>query len=107
MVVLGWVVPKMSSDNVPWDDSNWRNEFKESKDLSEYQLEILTNGPRSLAQSWALGAMHGEWRRMKGYKYPAPPDCSSSFEEFNQSVKKHFEHKEDEFTPENDPYGGY
>ena len=65
----------------------------ESRNLSKYQLEILTNGPKSLSQSWVLGAMHGEWRKMKGYKYPDPPDCSSSFEEFNQSVKKYF--KED------------
>ena len=81
------------SENVPWDDSNWREELKGSKQLSSYQLEILDNGPKSLSQSWVLGAMHGEWRKMKGYKYPDPPDCSSSFEEFNQSVKKYF--KED------------
>ena len=81
------------SENVPWDASNWREEFIGSRHLSEYQLEILKNGPRSLSQSWMLGAMHGQWREMKGYKYPDPPDCSSSFEEFNQSVKKYF--KED------------
>jgi hypothetical protein len=78
------------TDNVPWDDSNWREEFKESRNLSKYQLEILEKGPRSLAQSWMLGAMHGQWREMKGYKYPEPPDCSSSLEEFNESVKKYF-----------------
>ena len=92
---------------VPWDDSNWREEFIESRHLSQYQLEILTNGPKSLAQSWMLGAMHGQWREMKGYKYPDPPDCSSSFKEFNEIVKENFEHKKEEFTPENDPYGGY
>ena len=81
------------SGGVSWDDSNWREEFKGSRNLSQYQLEILENGPKSLSQSWVLGAMHGEWRKMKGYKYPDPPDCSSSFEEFNQSVKKYF--KED------------
>ena len=81
------------SGGVSWDDSNWREEFKGSRHLSQYQLEILENGPKSLSQSWVLGAMHGEWRKMKGYKYPDPPDCSSSFEEFNQSVKKYF--KED------------
>ena len=68
----------MSNNEVPWDDSNWRQEFKELKNLSKFQLEILENGPRSLSQSWILGAMHGEWRKMKGYKYPETPDCSSS-----------------------------
>ena len=82
-----------------WDDSNWRVEFKGSKNLSKFQLEILENGPRSLSQSWILGAMHGEWRKMKGYKYPDPPDCSSSFKEFNQMVKENFEHSPEEFGP--------
>ena len=80
----------MADTSVGWDDSNWREEFKESRNLSKYQLEILEKGPRSLAQSWMLGAMHGQWREMKGYKYPEPPDCSSSLEEFNESVKKYF-----------------
>ena len=44
--------------NVPWDDSNWRQEFKESRNLSKYQLEILTNGPKSLAQSWTVSYTH-------------------------------------------------
>ena len=87
------------SENVPWDDSNWRQEFKESRNLSKYQLEILTNGPKSLAQSWMLGAMHGQWREMKGYKYPDPPDCQSSFKEFNQMVKEGFEHPPEAFGP--------
>ena len=43
--------------------------------------------------------MHGEWRKMKGYKYPDPPDCSSSFKEFNQMVKENFEHSPEEFGP--------
>ena len=90
-----------------WDDSNWRAEFKGSKYLSKYQLEILEHGPRSLAQSWSLGAMHGEWRKMNGYVYPDPPDCSSSFKEFNQIVKENFYQREQKFTPENDPFGGY
>ena len=79
----------------PYDDSNWRFEYLDlvGHRLSLMQCELLEKGPKSLSQSWMLGAMHGQWREMKGYKYPDPPDCSSSFEEFNQSVKKYF--KED------------
>ena len=77
----------MSTNKVPWDDSNWRQEFKELKNLSKFQLEILENVTRSLSQSWILGAMHGEWRKMKGYKYPEPPDCQSSFKEWESKVK--------------------
>ena len=75
--------------DVPWDDSNWRQEFKELKNLSEFQLEILENGPRSLSQSWILGAMYGDWKKMKGYKDPEPPDCSSSLKEWEESTKKY------------------
>ena len=82
-----------------WDDSNWRQEYKELKRLSKFQLEILENGPRSLSQSWILGAMHGEWRKMNGYVYPDPPNCQSSFKEFNKIVKENFEHPPEEFGP--------
>ena len=50
-----------------WDDSNWREEYK---------------------GSWMMGALHNKWRKMKGYKYPQPPDCSSSFAEWNQKAEE-------------------
>ena len=92
----------------PFDDSNWREEYK-GYTSSRYELDLLENGPRSLAQSWMMGAMHGKWRKIKGYKYPEPPDCQSSMSEF---FKKHDEYQQkgdqaQDFTPENDPYGGY
>ena len=86
------------ADTKPYDDSNWREEQKPYVS-SKLQLEILENGPRSLSQSWILGAMHGEWRKMKGYKYPEPPDCSSSLEEWNESVKKYFKEDSKESVP--------
>ena len=99
------------TDNVPWDDSNWREEYK-GYTSSRYELDILENGPKSLAQSWMLGALHGKWRKMKGYKYPEPPDCQSNMSEFfkKQDEYKEYQEKGDQaqdFTPENDPYGGY
>ena len=72
-----------------WDDSNWRQEFKELNNLSKFQLEILENGPKSLSQSWMMGALHNKWKKMKGYKDPEPPDCSSSMQEWEQSIKKY------------------
>ena len=51
-----------------------------------------------------LGAMHSDWKRIKGYKDPEPPDCQSSLKEWEKSIKKY---EEPEFTPENDPFGGY
>ena len=77
----------------PFDDSNWREEYK-GYTSSRYELDLLENGPRSLAQSWMMGAMHGKWRKMKGYKYPEPPDCQSSMSEFFT--------KQDEYTQKGD-----
>ena len=66
--------------NKPYDDSNWREES-----LPYYtgkQEELLKNGPKSLSQSWIMGAMYNEWKRRNGYKDPEPPDVSSSLGEF-------------------------
>ena len=46
-----------------------------------------------------MGALHNKWKKMKGYKDPEPPDCQSSMSEFFK--------KQEEYTPETDPYGGY
>ena len=66
--------------NKSYDDSNWREES-----LPYYtgkQEELLKNGPKSLSQSWIMGAMYNEWKRRNGYKDPEPPNVSSSLGEF-------------------------
>ena len=70
----------------PFDDSNWREEFK-GYTSNKRELELLENGPKSLSQSWIMGALHSRWMKMKGYKYPEPPDCQSSFKEWEDSIK--------------------
>ena len=72
----------------PYDDSNWREEYK-GYTSSRYELDLLENGPKSLAQSWMMGALHNKWKKMKGYKDPEPPDCSSSLQEWEKSIKKY------------------
>ncbi len=84
-----------------WDDSNWREES-----IPYYtgkQEELLRNGPKSLAQSWQMGAMYNEWMRRNGYKTPPPPDVSSSMKEYFQKEKEFLS----EYDTINDPYGGY
>ena len=66
--------------NKPYDDSNWREESLPY--YSGTREELLKNGPKSLSQSWIMGAMYSEWKRRNGYKDPEPPDCSSSMGEF-------------------------
>ena len=83
-----------------YDDSNWREEYK-GYTSSKYELELLENGPKSLAQSWMMGALHNKWKKMKGYKDPEPPDCSSSLKEWEESIKKY---ENDKSTVELDKY---
>ena len=82
------------------DDSNWREEYRGMKVLTKYQVDLLENGPKSLAQSWAMGAMHNDWKKKKGIKEPDPPDCQSNLKD---SLKKFNEIYDDH----SDPYGGY
>ena len=69
-----------------YDDSNWREEMK-GYTSNKLQSEMLDNGPKSLAQSWHMQAMHNEWMKIKGYKHPEPPDVSSSMQEFFAKTK--------------------
>ena len=64
----------------------WREEMK-AYTSSKYHLELLENGPRSLSQSWILNALHQKWKKINGIVDPIPPDCSSSFKEWNDKVK--------------------
>ena len=68
------------------DNSNWREEYK-NYTSSKYELDLLENGPKSLSQSWMMSALYNKWKKMKGYKDPEPPDCSSSMKEFFQRQK--------------------
>ena len=79
----------------PYDDSNWREEYK-GYTSSRYELDLLENGPKSLAQSWMMGALHNKWKKMKGYIDPEPPDCQSALKESLQI-----------FDDYSDPYGGH
>jgi hypothetical protein len=65
---------------------NWREEYKQFTS-NKKELELLENGPKSLAQSWHMQAMYNQWKKIKGIKDPEPPDCSSSFKEWNKNVK--------------------
>ena len=40
-----------------YDDSNWREEYK-GYTSSKYELDLLENGPHSLAQSWTVSYTH-------------------------------------------------
>ena len=50
-------------------DTSWRKEYLELKaGLSKRQIQLLEDGPHSLSQSWILGALHNDYKKMKGIK---------------------------------------
>ena len=73
-----------------YDDSNWREEYKSYTSNKRY-IELLENGPKSLSQSWLLGALYNEWKKIKGYdKYDAKENtgqCQSSFKDWEANIK--------------------
>ena len=74
----------------PYDDSNWREES-----IPYYtgrKVEFLMDGPKSLSQAWLLGALHNEWKKIKGYKDPDTENkgqLQSSLKEYEESIKKY------------------
>jgi len=71
-----------------YDDSNWREELIPYTN-SKKELELLENGPKSLAQSWHMNALYNKWKKIKGIKDPEPPNCQSSLQEWEDSIKKY------------------
>ena len=75
-----------------YDDSNWRKDYAENFCNNKRYLELLENGPKSLSQAWLLGALHNEWRKIKGYKDPDTENkgqLQSSLKEYEESIKKY------------------
>ena len=68
-----------------YDDTNWREEYKSYTSNKRY-IELLENGPHSLSQAWLLGALHNEWKRIKGYHKLDPKENTGQ----NQSSLKEF-----------------
>ena len=71
--------------NKLYDDSNWREEYK-AYTSNHMELELLENGPKSLSQSWHLGALYSNWKKIKGYDKLDPKEnegqLQSSMSEF-------------------------
>ena len=76
----------MTDTATPRDES-WRDEYLGMKAHGKLNRELWMNGPKSLAQSWLMQAMHNDWKKKKGIKDPEPPNCQSSLQEFFQKNK--------------------
>ena len=73
-------------------DTSWREEYLSMKPrLTQIQKKLLKDGAWSLSSSWILGAMRTDWKRIKGIKDPAPPDCQSTLKESLKKMEEHCE----------------
>ncbi len=70
------------------EEINWREELLESANFNGKQERILREGPRSLVDSWILGALYSRWKKLSGYREPPVPNCQSSFQEFNKKIRE-------------------
>jgi len=75
-----------------YDDSNWREEYKFYTSNKRY-IELLENGPKSLSQSWLLGALYNEWKQIKGYNKLDPKENEGQLQ---SSLKEFFNHQKDQ-----------
>ena len=76
----------------PYDDSNWREEYKSYTSNKRY-IELLENGPKSLSQSWLLGALYNEWKQIKGYNKLDPKENEGQLQ---SSLKEFLNHQKDQ-----------
>ena len=79
-------------DKKLYDDSNWREEYKSYTSNKRY-IELLENGPKSLSQSWLLGALYNEWKQIKGYNKLDPKENEGQLQ---SSMKEFFENQKDQ-----------
>ena len=68
---------------------NWREDLHDTKvRLGKYKVELLKNGAKNYSQALVLKSYYEEWKRMKGIPpTPPPPNCQSSFKEWNNKVE--------------------
>ena len=75
----------------PYDDSNWREEYKSYTTNKRY-LELLEHGPHSLSQAWILQALYNEWKKVKGYNKFDPKENKG---EYQSSLREFFHRHKD------------
>lgn len=71
--------------------NTWRSEYIDikGKTLNRKQIELLEKGPYSLSSSWALQAMHNDWKKIKGLDKEDPKENTGQFQStFKKSFRK-------------------
>ena len=65
---------------------DWKQELLDSTVFNKKQAKLLKNDPKSLTDIWILGALYTRWKKLKGIREPATPNCQSSFLEWEKRL---------------------
>ncbi len=55
--------------------------------VNKNHLRLLREGPNSFMQAMMLGALKQRYKKIMGITDPEPPNCQSSFKEWNEQTK--------------------
>ena len=55
--------------------------------LDERDIRLLREGPKSFGGAMKLNFLRGKYKKIMGIKDPEPPNCQSSFKEWNEQTK--------------------
>ena len=69
------------------ENIDWQQELLDSAVFNKKQEKLLKNDPKSLTDSWILGALYTRWKKLKCIREPATPNCQSSFLEWEKRLK--------------------
>jgi len=64
---------------------DWKDELLDSTKFNNKQENLLKYGPKSLIDSWFLGALYTRWKKTKGYR-ESPSYCQSSLLEWENRL---------------------
>ena len=70
---------------------DWRKDYLNTKRrVSKYERDLIENGPTNFMQALVLGNMKKRYDIMMGTRKPTPepepPNCQSSFKEWNNKI---------------------
>ncbi len=70
------------------NEIDWKQELLDSAVFNKNQEKLLKIGAKSSTNSWFLGVLYTRWKKLKGISEPLPPNCRSSFLEWEKRLAK-------------------
>ena len=68
------------------NNDDWRKEMERHTN-NETELRLLRDGPSSVTEAMRLTALKTRYKKIMGIQDPEPPNCQSSFSQWNEQTK--------------------